>query len=189
MLIHYGWPLVTAQNTIRVPVKTGSNDGFRLDAHRGGDGSLLWSIASDYVLPPHDWIPPFGPALTPASRLYIPGAGGTVYYRDQPDSAAGSTGQIAFYGLANYQANPQSYNASVMISTPITSDGAGNIYFGFIVTGATPVPLQSGIARISAGGQGTWISASAAADDSNIIQVAGNCAPALDWNQGTLYVA
>jgi len=189
LLIHYGSPLITAQNTVIVPVKTGPNGGFRVEAHRGADGGLLWTLATDYALPPHNWIPEFAPALTPASRLYFPGAGGTVYYRDNPDSASGSEGQIAFYGLANYQANPQSYNAGVMISTPITSDSAGNIYFGFVVTGSTPLALQSGIARIGASGQGTWISAAAAAGDPAIAEVVQNCAPALNASGGTLYVA
>jgi len=189
LLIHYGSPLVTPQNTVIVPVKTGATGSFRVEAHSGADGHLEWSQTTDYVLPPHDWTPPFGPALTPGSRLYFPGAGGTVYFRDQPDSATGGGGQIAFYGLANYQANSAIYNEAVAISTPITSDPEGNIYFGFLVTGDTPASLQSGIARIGASGQGTWISAAAAASDSEITQVVENCAPAVNLSQGTLYVA
>ena len=81
------------------------------------------------------------------------------------------------------------YAANVMISTPITSDSAGNIYFGFQVTGTTPLQLQSGIARISATGEGTWIAAAAAAGDSSITEVAQNCAPAVNESQGMVYVA
>ncbi len=91
--------MITAQNTVIVPVKTGAASGFRVDAHSGTDGTLQWSLPSDYVLPPHNWVPEFGPVLTPTSRLYFPGAGGTVYYRDSPDSTTGPQGQIAFYGL------------------------------------------------------------------------------------------
>lgn len=189
LYIHYGSPLVTAANTVLVPVKTGLNGGFRLDAHSASQGALLWSMTTDYVLPPHDWIPEFGPTLTPSSRVYFPGAGGTVYYRDSPDSATGPQGQIAFYGTSNYRANPTPYAANVMISTPITSDSSGNIYFGFVVTGVTPVALQSGLARISAGGQGTWISAAQASGDSSITEVAQNCAPAINESNGMLYVA
>jgi hypothetical protein len=189
LLIHYGSPLITGGNTIIVPVKTGSTGGFRVDARRGFDGSLIWNLASDYVLPPHNWTPPFGPALTPALRLYLPGAGGTVYFRDQPDSATGLQGQIAFYGVANYQANPQAYNANVMINTPITSDSQDNIYFGFLVIGSTPLALESGIARISSSGQGTWISASDASGDPQMAEIAYNCAPALSADSKTLYVA
>jgi hypothetical protein len=189
LLIHYGSPLATAQNTILVPVKTGVDGGFRVEARRVINGGLIWSLDSDYVLPPHDWTPPFQPVLTATSRLYYPGAGGTVYYRDDPDALTGATGQIAFYGIGNYRANSQAYNASVMISTPITADPAGNIYFGFLVNGDTPLGLRSGIARITAGGQGMWIAAAAAASDNSITQVVGNCAPALNWNLGTLYIA
>ena len=189
LLIHYGSPLATAQNTLIVPVKTGAMDGFEVQALNAATGAVLWMLTSDYVLPPHDWVPEFGPALTPSSRVYLPGAGGTVYYRDSPDSATGAQGQIAFYGLANYQANAQTYTANVMISTPIISDAAGDIYFGFVVTGATPLNLQSGIARIDANGLGTWIAAGTAAGDSSISQVAMNCAPALSADQGTLYIA
>jgi uncharacterized protein (TIGR03437 family) len=189
LLIHYGSPLLTAQNTVIVPVKTGATSGFQVEALNAATGAVLWTLSSDYVLPPHDWVPEFGPALTPASRLYYPGAGGTVYYRDSPDSATGPQGQIAFFGLANYQASQQTYAANVMISTPIVSDAAGDIFFGFEVIGATPLQLQSGIARISASGQGTWIAASAAAADSSIVEVVENCTPALSADQGTVYIA
>lgn len=188
LLIHYGSPLITAANTVIVPVKTGTTGGFRVEAHAGGDGSLLWSLPTGYVLPSHDWTPVFGPVLTPKPRLYVPAVAGIVLFRDDPDLAAGAQGRIAFYGLSNYMADPAPYNAHVMINTPLTADAAGNIYFGFMVTGTTPVPLQSGIARVGANGQGTWVSAAAAANDSSMRKVAHNCAPALSWDGKTLYV-
>jgi hypothetical protein len=46
--------------------------------------------------------------------------------------------------------SPTAYDANVFISTPITADSAGNLYFGFTVTGATPLNLASGLARIAA---------------------------------------
>jgi hypothetical protein len=76
-----------------------------------------------------------------------------------------------------------------MISTPIVSDSAGDIYFGFEVIGATPLQLQSGIARIGASGQGSWIAASAAAGDPTITEVVQNCTPALSQDQGKIYIA
>ncbi|HUJ21526.1 MAG TPA: hypothetical protein VLX58_08405 [Bryobacteraceae bacterium] len=188
LLIHYGSPLITAANTVIVPVKTGTAGGFRVDAHSGTDGSLLWSLPTNYVLPPHDWTPVFGPVLSRKPRLYIPAAGGTVIVRETPDSATGTEILLAFYGLGNYHADPATYNANVVINTPLTSDPSGNIYFGFMVLGSTPVPLQSGIARISASGQGSWVSVAAAANDSSMTKVAHNCAPALSWDSKTLYV-
>src|SRR5205807_5857042 len=73
LLIHYGSPLVTASNTVIIPVKTGATDGFRVDARNGADGSLKWTMSTDYKLPPHDWIPSFAPVLTPKNRLYLAG--------------------------------------------------------------------------------------------------------------------
>ncbi len=189
LLIHYGSPLVTAANTVIVPVKVGALGRFQVEAHNGTDGTLLWRIVSDYILPPHNWTPSYGPALTPNARLYFPGAGGTVHFRDQPDSPTGAIGQIAFYGIANYNAHPGPFIRNVRINTPITSDGDGNIFFGFQVLGPTPVNLKSGIARIAADGAGTWISASDAVADPAMTKVVHNSAPALSNDQGILYVA
>jgi len=190
LLVHYGSPLVTADNTVIVPVKTGATDGFRVEGINGTTGETKWTQASDYVLPPHNWVPSYSPTLTPSGRLYFAGAGGTVYFINSPDAASAATsGQLAFYGLANYTASPASFNNSVFINTPITSDSAGNIYFGFLVTGANPANLQSGIARIDASGNGTWIAASDADDDATVTQVVMNAAPALSNDGKTLYVA
>ena len=192
LLIHYGSPLVTRLNTLIVPVKTGANDGFRIEARDAADGALKWMQASDYTLPYASWIPACGIALTPKSRVYFPGAGGTVYFRDAPDAAIAppaGTGQIAFYGLANYQANPTAFNNSVRICTPITADRYGNVFFGFQVSGATVPALESGIARIAEDGTGAWISAGSAASDAAITRVVINCAPALSHDQRTLYLA
>jgi len=193
LLIHYGSPLVTSQNSVIVPVKTGATGGFRLEARRAGDGSLVWSATTDYILPSADWTPEFGPTLAnvgrAGTRLYYPGAGGTVYYREDPDATNGASGQIAFYGLTNYAANRAAFNSAVTINTPLTADADGNIYFGFLVTAAAPGGLASGIARISPTGQGTWISAAAAATNPAITQVVYNCAPALSRDLTTLYVA
>ncbi len=192
LYIHYGSPLITGQNTLIVPVKTGPNDGFRIEARDPADGAVKWMQASDYSLPAHGWTPGCGIALTPKNRLFFPGAGGTVYFRDGPDAATAppsGAGQVAFYGLANYQANPATFNNSVRINTPITADRYGNIFFGFQVTGATVPALQSGIARIAEDGTGTWISASSAAVDPGISKVVLNCAPALGNDQRTLYIA
>jgi hypothetical protein len=187
LLIHYGSPLVTAANTVIVPVKIHEFGDFRVEGRSGRDGSLIWTQTTDYILPDYRWIPSFSPTLTPQNRLYFPGAGGTLYYRDNPDSPTSSTGQIAFYGIEHY--THAQYDDRVFINTPITTDHAGNIYFGFQVTGPTPINLQGGIARIGADGVGTWMAAAAAAGDPGISKVVGNSAPALSNDESVLYVA
>src|SRR5260370_21689711 len=112
LLIHYGSPLITSSNTVIVPVKTGATDGFRVEAHDGITGGLKWMLNSNYILPPHNWTPSFSPALTSASRLYLPGAGGTVVFRNSVDTVTGGTRRLAFYGLAHYHVNPAAYNAN-----------------------------------------------------------------------------
>jgi hypothetical protein len=191
LFIHYGSPLVTRANTVVIPVKTGAWGGFQVEGHCSTTGSLVWTQPTDYILPAHDWTPSCGIALSPKNRLYFPGAGGTVYYRDAPDAATSGTGQIAFYGMANYLADPATYQANVQINTPITADRYGDIFFGFQVSGTTEAGLQSGIARIDTSGSGTWISANAAASgtDPNIVKVVMNCAPALSNDHKTLYIA
>jgi hypothetical protein len=187
--IHYASPMITASNTLLLPVKTTRNGAFQMTAYKGANGKKVWKSTTDYVFAPHDWTPSFPAHLTAQNRLYYAGAGGTVYYRDDPDLKTGASGQIAFFGNSNYQANKSAYNSHVMIDTPITADEAGNIYFGFVVTGSTPLDLKSGLARIAADGTGSWISAKDAAGDKKMIEVSQNCAPAISADQSTIYVA
>ena len=79
------------------------------------------------------------------TRFYYPGAGGTLYYVNNVDSASqGAPVQQVFYtSLANYQANASGFNSTVFIDTPITADSAGNVFFGFRVQGTAPSPLNT----------------------------------------------
>src|SRR5437899_8424086 len=63
ILIHYGSPLVTPANTVIIPVKTGASGGYEVQAKSGKDGSLIWSMTTDYILPPHNWTPSYSPTL------------------------------------------------------------------------------------------------------------------------------
>jgi hypothetical protein len=192
LLIHYGSPLVTAANTVIVPVKTGATGGFEVQALSAATGTAKWTLTSDYALMPsggangYSWTPSYSPTLTPSNRLYFPGDGGTVEYTDSPDApgpAPPATGRLAFFGLSNYNANPRAYNSTVFINTPITSDAAGDIFFGFLVTGSNPLGLTSGVARIGADGTGSYVPVI-----SGVSQVATNSAPALSNDGSLLYV-
>jgi len=189
LLIHYGSPVVTSHNTVVVPVKTDAGGGFRYEARSGTNGGVIWWSSSDYVLPPHNWVPSYNLALDGANRLYAPGAGGKLLTKANTDSASGTIDTVVFYGAAAYTANAPAFDASVFINTPITVDSLGNVFFGFIATAANPAGLVSGIARIGANGLGSWVAAAAAAGDGTIAKVAMNCAPALSADARTLYVA
>jgi hypothetical protein len=193
---HYGAPVLTPANTIFVPVKTGATSGFKINAFNGGTGAAIYSLSPDYIAPSSQWIVPYQPVLASNSvetRLYYPGAGGTVYYIDNVDSAShGAPVQQVFYTtLTNYQANASGFNSTVFIDTPITADSSGNIFFGFRVQGTAPAPLnttQSGYARIDPNGVGTYVLAATAAGDSNIAFDTHNAGPAASNDQSTVYV-
>src|SRR3954466_11418077 len=205
-LAHYGAPLITAANTILVPVKiaatptptppTQPTDAFRVDAFDGVSGTPKYSVTTDYRLPTHNWIPVYNPCLGTGAfgtRLYYAGAGGTLFHIDDPDSAAhGAPVREVFYTtVANYQANAAAYNSTVFINTPLTADSKGNIYFGFRVQGTAPAPLnttQSGFARIGPNGNATYVLAGTAANDANITRDSHNSAPALSNDEATVYV-
>jgi hypothetical protein len=162
IFVHYGSPMITPGNTVIVPVRKADGASFQINAFNGSTGAAKWSLSTDYTLPTSSWVPPYSPTLTPSGRLYYPGNGGTLYYRDSTDSSIGATGQYAFYGSTSYyQSNAANFNADVKISTPLTSDASGNVYFGFQAGGGVKDSagnlLQSGIAKITPAGVATWV--------------------------------
>ncbi len=189
LLTHYGSPVVTGNNTVVLPVKTGATGGYRIEGRNGANGSLIWSGPTDYVLPPHNWIPPYNLLLTQQGRIYAPAAGGKLLMRTDADAASGTLSEVVFFGASTYAAASATYNATVFINTPLTADAAGNVYFGFQVTGNNPAGLVSGIARVAPDGTGKWVGAAAAAGDGAIEKPAQNCAPALSNDGATIYIA
>lgn len=188
IFIHYGSPLVTADNTVIVPVKTG-NDSFRIEAHNGATGKLLWRQATGYLAPAATFLPGMGPTLF-GNKLYVPDIAGRVIVRENPNLATGTVKHLYFYGLQNYLDDPQAYQQNVQINTPLTTDAKGNLYFGFLVgPGSTPIGLQSGLARIAPDGTGTWVTATSMSGDFSISKVAMSCAPALSKDGSIVYVA
>lgn len=188
LLAHYGSPVITRRNTVVLPVKTSTAGDFRIEARVGANGNLLWSQASDYRLPPHNWVPGFNPVLAGDARVLMPLAGGRLWVRDAADSASGTSSVFTFYGDAAYGAAAATYDATVHINTPLTTDRQGTVYFGFTVTGSNPAGLVGGIARVTADGQGRWVAAATASGDATMNKTATNAAPALSADEGTLYV-
>ncbi len=195
---HYGAPLITASNTVLVPVKTAA--GFKINAFEGSTGRLKYTLSTDYILPTlptNAWIPAYQPGLATSAfgtRLYYAGAGGTFYYIDNPDAEVpGTPVQFCFYtNMAAYAANRSAYNNTIFLNTPFTADTNGVIFFGFRVEHTTPAPLSStnsGFARITPSGTATYVLAGPAAGDPVIYRDSHNCAPALSNDGGTLYVA
>jgi hypothetical protein len=193
--VHYGSPVITADNTVIVPVKTGTYGGFEIEAFDGVTGELLYTLPTDYTLPPlaeGAWLLPYQPVLS-GSRLYYPGAGGTIYYRDLNEDArdsngsAAASGQMAFYGIDVYMSNQAALDGEVQISTPLTVDRWGDLFFGFIAAAGNPAGLSSGIARLAPDGTGTWVSAVSLTGFPSYNQLAFACAPALSNDQVTIY--
>jgi hypothetical protein len=196
LYIHYGTPVITRLNTVLVPV-TNSSGGYQVEAHSAATGVNLWTATTDYTLPTHDWIPIFGITLTPKDKYVVyPGAGGTILERTFPDSPAVGSTRLAFYGIANYTANPTAFTNAIQICTPISSDASGNLYFGYVSSGV-PLPgypngIPSGLARISSTGVGSFVPASGLGgivSDTAVNKVAYNCAPAFNASGSTVYVA
>jgi len=193
---HYGAPVITSGNTVLVSTRTTAT-GFQVKALAGANGTLKYTLATDYILPSFNWVPVYQPVIASSPtgpRLYYAGAGGTVYYLENPDAdTPAAPVQHCFYtNLAGYFTNASAYNNTVFINTPITSDTNGNIFFGFRVQGIAPAPLNTtngGFARIDSGGNAIYVLAGAAASDNRIVRDSHNCAPALSNDGSTLYVA
>jgi hypothetical protein len=187
IFIHYGSPLVTARNTVIVPVKTGP-DSFRVEAHEGANGKKLWQLNTGYEAPFDFFVLGLGATLS-HHRLFVPDIAGRVLVREEPDEREGDLRDLYFYGRENYQADPLIFQQSVLINTPLTTDHKGNLFFGFLVQGPTPIGLQSGLARISRDGTGNWVSAASISGDPSITKLAMSCAPALSKDGRIVYVA
>jgi hypothetical protein len=189
LYIHYGSAMVSAGNTVLVPVKTAAAGSFRVEARAGANGALMWQLDTDYILPSSGWTPPFGPTLTPSGRLYMPAAGGTLLYADGVDAPGTPVAtRVAFYGISNFNGNPASFTSDVKVCTPLTSDAQGNVFFGYQATGSNPLGLTSGVARVAPDGSGLYMSASAATGGL-ATQMPLNCAPAISLDGQHVYIA
>ncbi len=71
LFVHYGSPSITAANTVLVPVKTGTDGGFEIQAFNGASGALLYTLTTNYSLPLHNWVPPYGPVLSVTQEAQV----------------------------------------------------------------------------------------------------------------------
>ena len=169
-----------------------ASGGFEVEARSGTNGELLWTEPTSYVNPPlagNVWTPSYGPTIAAGNRLYYPDAGGTVLYRSNLDASGAVTPTRVALSPA-YAGNVAAFNQNVFINTPITSDNAGDIYFGFQVTNPAAVGgLQSGIAHIDPNGNVVTTPVTTAAGDATINKVVQNCAPAVTPDGSMVYVA
>jgi len=188
----YAQPLVSANNTVIVPVRTSSTN-VKLNLYDGASGFLKHTINTDYVLTNNLFKPPYEPVLC-GTRLYYPGAGGTIYYIDNIDGTPTAPTQLCFYGLSTYQSDTTGFNTNVFVDSPITADSQGNLFFGFRIFGTVgPFTVPSGqyvggYARIGSNGSGTYVMAGSMTADTLMTVDVPNAAPALSNDESTLYV-
>ena len=192
---HYGQPLVAANNAMFLPVKT-ATDGFEVDAFQ--NSSKVYTLTSDYTLPSHDWVPSYQPVLTTDggvnTRIYYAGAGGAIYYVDNPDAPNNRSQpvqRIFYTDPATYAANAAAYNSSVFVNTPITADSQGDIFFGVRIENTPVAPFtstQNAYVRMTPDGTSTFVLVGDVSGDTNILRDSHNAAPALSNDEQTLYV-
>lgn len=189
LLIHYGSPLITRIGTVITSVKTGTSEGFELRAYNA-NGVLRWTLPTDYTLPPHNWTPSCAGAIVlGTSYVAYPASGGRLLFRMSADLPVASAAKNAFYGNANYAANPGTFDANVKICSPLMAAPDGHVFFGYRVLGNNPLNIESGIARQYPWTSGTWVSAKTAADDQNMSAPVMNCAPAMSNDGRYVYIA
>lgn len=184
---HYGTPIITSANTVLLPVRTSATGTYRIEARDGGSGSLRWKVDTDFI--PLNKNYSYSIAATSAGRVYYPGRGGKLYYRDSIDSTPGAVQTLVFYGLDKYDANKAAVDAAVVINTPVTTDAAGNAYFGFNVSTGSPAGLAGGLVRVDSSGKAVWIAAATATGETMVSKVANSAAPALSPDGKTVYAA
>src|SRR5262249_39343620 len=133
---------------------------------------LLWDETSDWSTNYGGWYPSYQPVLsTFNNRVYFAGANGSLYYRDNVDSANGTKTQVNVFGTTGN-----------IINTSLTADSQGDIYFGYRNGSG------GGIAKVTPAGVVTTVAANMAAGDGSINWAQNNEALALSNDEQTIYV-
>jgi hypothetical protein len=192
---HYGSPVITAKNTIIVPVKTGAWAGFRIDARNGDTGQAIYHFDSDYAtVSAEGWIASFGPAISPNNTLFVPASAGSLMFIQDADKFGDGPVRTVFYGGKVFGADPELYTNNVKVCTPVTVDAKNNAWYGFRTYGNsaddTPIGqplLLSGIAKVNSLGVGAWRSVKDITDDATATHIQLQCAPAICDDGSTVY--
>ena len=207
VLTHYAGTMITPANTVvyayrytTTVANKPDNDNWAVMARNGATGALLWRYNTDFnaaVLAPADWTSVFPATLVPNGNtpgVAMGGLAGSVWYRKTADVANLALTRLVFYTtVADFNANSAAY-APITIATPITADGQGNLYFGYIVKSAIPTKLSAlgngGIAKINVTtGKSSFVSASSLKLAYGISTPAINSAPAITTDGKFLYEA
>jgi len=189
LYIHYGSPSISATNVVIYALKTGTEGGFTFNARRTYDSKLLWTQDTGYVLPDHGWTPSVSGVLTQFNAYAMPGAGGSIWLRDQGDAPSSKTTKMYFYGKSNFESDPDTYNDAIRICTPLTTDLRGNIYFGYRTYGTNPLNIRSGIAMVDRYGKAKYVEAASLQTALPVNVPTLNCAPALNSTGTSLYMS
>jgi hypothetical protein len=194
-------------------------DNWNMLAVNGYTGESLYSFHTDYsaaVVYPSDWTSILPMTLAPLTNnahptfptpsgkavkelkysstgAVVAGAGGSIFVRTSADSAFSTTNRYVFYtGLEDFTKNFATYSA-IKIVTPLTSDKAGNIYFGYEVNANERAALNlgtGGVAKVNAvTGVAFYQSVQSLNVDSSISRPAFNAAPVLSNDGTSVYFA
>ena len=159
-----------------------------MEARKGSDGSLVWSLSSDELRLPHGWVPVFGPALAPGrSTFQVPAArfftATILTPKLAPRGRSHSTGWMPTGPPKGIRCQRYYQHASHRRS-------AGQSYFGFIVTGTCLYLFSpAGLRESRRTEKDRGFPPPDAVADGTISQAVTNSALALSGDSGILYVA
>lgn len=133
LLTHYQAPLVDSSGTIYMLKETGTFDPNNAKTRVWNEQKLTlsngqfvvgWNFASDWY--PEDpaqlggWEPVFSPALA-GNFIYVPGANGTIWKLNKSNGT-----------VANHIDPFHDTSGNIFVSSPLTADSTGNIYYNAI---------------------------------------------------------
>ena len=164
LLTHYQAPLVDGNGKLYMVLETGTFDPNNAKTRTwneqklnlsDGHFTVIWNFASDWY--PEDpaqlggWEPVFSPALA-GSFVYVPGSNGTVWKLNTSDGTVASHIDPFNDGSGN-----------LFVSSPLTADSTGNIYYNAIhFTDATnflgTAVVDSWVVKISTNGTASKVS-------------------------------